>query len=57
MKKLLALIYWDVLAFRWLPLNGLYVLLWTLKRNAKMSLAELGNSKDSHFECRVLFNW
>ena len=29
----------------------------TLKRNAKMSLAKLGNSKDSHFECRVLFNW
>jgi hypothetical protein len=57
MKKLSPLIYRDVLAFRWLALNGLYVLLCTLKRDAKMSLAKLGNSKDSHFECRVLFHW
>jgi hypothetical protein len=57
MEKSFPLIYSDVLAFRWLALNGLYVLLCTLKRNAKMFLAKLGNSKDSHFECRVLFNW
>jgi hypothetical protein len=57
MKKLFPLIYWDVLAFRWLALNALYVLLCTLKRNAKMFLAKLGNSKDSLFECRVLLNW
>jgi hypothetical protein len=57
MKRSFPLIYWDVLSFRWLALNGLYVLFCTLKRNAKMSLANLGKSKDSHFECRVLFNW
>ena len=54
MKNLLAPVYGDVLAFRWLALSGLYVLLCRLKRDANMSLVEVGNSKDSLFECRAL---
>ena len=34
MKNSLALVYGDVLAFRWLALSGLYVLLCRLKRDA-----------------------
>jgi hypothetical protein len=54
MKNLLAPVYGDVLAFRWLSLSGLYVLICRLKRDANMSLLKLGNSKDSLFECRAL---
>ena len=54
MKNSLAPVYGDVLAFRWLALSGLYVLLCRLKRDADMSLVKLGNSKDSLFECRAL---
>jgi hypothetical protein len=54
MKNSLAPVYGDVLAFRWLALSGLYVLLCRLKRDADMSLVEVGNSKDSLFECRAL---
>jgi hypothetical protein len=54
MKNLLAPFYRDVLAFRWMALSGLYVLLCRLKRDANMSLLKLGNSKDSLFVCRAL---
>jgi len=54
MENSLAPVYGDVLAFRWLALSGLYVLLCGLKRDANMSLVKLGNSKDSLFECRAL---
>ena len=54
MKNSLAPVYGDVLAFRWLALSGLYVLLCGLKRDANVSLVKLGNSKDSLFECRAL---
>ena len=44
-----------MLAFRSLILNGLYVLLCALKRDANESVIKLGNSKDCLFECRAIF--
>ena len=54
MKNLLAPDYRDSLAFRWLALSGLEVLLCRSKRDANMFLVKLGNSTDSLFECRAL---
>jgi len=46
----------DGLALRWLVLKGQYVPISAIKRNAKMSHAKTGNSRETLFECRALLD-